>query len=240
MCVVFSVLLPFFFLLFHLSSSPSLSLFLCTFWLFLGIPNTPNLLPFFPTRVAALHTTIPLSRHKPISLLFFFSTGKRTNKKEEKRSVEFVFHIPSSLSLKNKKEKLNLRLSFFFFFYCCLLLLLLVRLGRFSVRRVSFFFFFFCVRWHSSFFLSHHCQTTRKSRANVSFFFFVKRAKSDWFSLISCWEVKECLCWFLGVASLTLYKLHLYLFFFFCVAFVFVSLKQIRALLILSFGNILV
>ena len=147
MCVVFSVLLPFFFFFFSISPRLRLSLSFSVhsdcFWAF------PIRLTCFLSSLLALRHFTQLSLFLDINrfpYFFFFSTGKRTNKKEEKRSVEFVFHIPSSLSLKNKKEKLNLRLSFFFFFYCCLLLLLLVRLGRFSVRRVSFFFFSFaCV-----------------------------------------------------------------------------------------------
>lgn len=141
------------------SVSLSFSVHSDCFWVF------PIRLTCFLSSLLALRHFTQLSLFLNINRFpyFFFQLAKEQIKKE-KRSVEFVFHIPSSLSLKNKKEKLNLRLSFFF--YCCLLLLLLVRLGRFSVRRVSFFF---CVRWHSSFFLSHHCQTTRKSRANVFF-----------------------------------------------------------------------
>ena len=146
-CVLFSVFFYLFFFFFSISPRLRLSLSFSVhsdcFWAF------PIRLTCFLSSLLALRHFTQLSLFLDINrfpYFFFFSTGKRTNKKEEKRSVEFVFHIPSSLSLKNKKEKLNLRLSFFFFFYCCLLLLLLVRLGRFSVRRVSFFFFSFaCV-----------------------------------------------------------------------------------------------
>ena len=147
MCVVFSVLLPFFFFFFSISPRLRLSLSFSVhsdcFWAF------PIRLTCFLSSLLALRHFTQLSLFLDINrfpYFFFFSTGKRTNKKEEKRSVEFVFHIPSSLSLKNKKEKLNLRFSFFFFFtvayyYCYLYGWVASLYGEW----VFFFFSFACV-----------------------------------------------------------------------------------------------